>query len=351
VSRLLVRADAGLDIGTGHVLRCLALTQAWNDLGGASVYLGCAAEPGLTRRLDAEYAEVLPVAARHPDPRDLELTIQAVRDQRPDWLVVDGYHFDRGYQRGLAALSTRVLWIDDEGLEREYETDLLLNQNLGAEKIGYRSPAPPDRLLGPTYALLRREFAAERPPRGDVPALARRILVTMGGGDAANVTQTVLDALDALDRVSVRLEARVVAGAVNPRVPELRRACASRGFELVENATNMAALMQDSDLAVSAAGSSCWELCCEGVPTIAIPVADNQRAIARGLDEAGAARDAGWHRDLTADLLAGVIEDVVGDPGLRRRMTEAGQALVDGKGAQRVVSRMRGHGRSRTAGD
>ena len=165
---------------------------------------------------------------------------------------------------------------------------------------------------------------------------ARRILVSMGGADPGNVTTRVLDAIAGLG-----LEIRAVVGAANPHLAEVRAAAAMAGAEICVQVGDMRELMTWADLAITAGGSTCWEMCLIGLPMVAICIAENQRGIVRGLGAAGAALDAGDSGSFDAGRLADIVSATVVDQSLRRNLSLVARRLVDGRGADRVVAAMR----------
>jgi UDP-2,4-diacetamido-2,4,6-trideoxy-beta-L-altropyranose hydrolase len=227
--------------------------------------------------------------------------------------------------------------IDDTVRLALYETDMLLNQNLGAERLKYNCNDGAVLLLGPEYALLRREFVAWRGRLHTVPETAQKILVTLGGADSDNVTLTVTQALRQLE--IDRLQIRVVAGPANPHIEELREAAARfpGKFELLTGVSEMAPLMAWADLAISGAGSTCWELACMGLPAVTLVLAENQRAIAEQLNAAGLVLNLGRHEDVRAERIAAAVDGLLYSSFRRLRMSQRGRALVDGKGAERVA--------------
>ena len=252
---LLIRADADTRMGTGHVMRCLALAQAWQDAGGQVTFLSAALPPGLESRLNAEGMTLVTLDA------DAAQTALVAQELGADWVVLDGYHFDAGSQRALKDAGARLLVLDDNGDSDAYSADLVLNQNVHARAEWYASRAPDTRLLlGTRYALLRREFRVRHDrPRG-TPKVARKVLVTLGGSDPDNVTLKVLDALALIRAES--LDVTVVVGGGSPHRASLEDAAARMPFpvRVVVNAANMPELMAWADVAISAAGSTVWEL-------------------------------------------------------------------------------------------
>lgn len=254
------------------------------------------------------------------------------------WAVEDGYQFDVAYQRALKEAGLRLLAIDDYGHAGHYVADLVLNQNIYAHESYYPSREPYTRLLlGTQYVLLRREFLRWRGWQREIPDVARKVLVTMGGGDPDNVTLKVLEAL-AQTLVS-RLEVVVAAGAGNPHLPALCTAVqqSPHTVRLEQNVTDMAELMAWADVGVSAGGSTCWELAFMGTPALLVSVADNQIAVAAGLAHAGAAIDLGWHTSLTISDLAGALTGLLLFPDSRYTISQRAKDLVDGHGANRAT--------------
>jgi UDP-2,4-diacetamido-2,4,6-trideoxy-beta-L-altropyranose hydrolase len=331
---LLVRADADTASGSGHVMRCVALAEAWCARGGAAYFLSRCLNEALCDRIRRAGANFLPLA----EHGDLETTFSSVKDLEPAFVVLDGYHFDLHFQRTLRSAGCRIMVIDDNVRLPHYETDVLLNQNLGAERLEYNADSGAVLLLGPQYALLRREFIVWRSRLHTVPETARKILVTLGGSDPDNMTLKVIEALRQLE--IARLEIRIVAGPVNPHLDELRDAAAAfpGRAELLPYVSDMASLMAWADIAVTGAGSTCWELACMGLPALALVIAENQRAIAEELSAAGVIFNLGSHQEVSAERIASIVDGLLYSSFRRLRMSQRGRALVDGKGAERVAA-------------
>lgn len=337
---LIIRADTTPDIGTGHLMRTLALAHAWRAQSGDVIFVSCCRSPSLRRRMTAVARQVVDLDRIHPDAGDREKTGQVLKAEADAWVVLDGYHFDSGYHSSIRALGKRLLVIDDMAHLDHYEVDIVLNQNIDAADLTYSTAAATRLLLGTRYILLRPEFVARSPRKGGISGPARRLLVTMGGADPENVTSTVIKTLETVN--SNALEALIVIGSANRNRQQIRDA-ANRSrlpMRVVENAPDMAELMAWADLAVSAGGSTCWELAYMGVPTMAITMAENQLAVVEGLARAGAIVDLGWHHSLSADELARAVQDLVPDTAARTRMQRCGRKLVDGNGANRVIQEM-----------
>ena len=315
--RLLIRADGGPVVGHGHVMRCLALAQAWRARGGEALFVGNH-DDALRGALAASGFPALPVPRPHPDPADVALTATLLEDGDFAAAVLDGYRLDGGYQHRLRASGRRLLVIDDIAHLERYDADVLLNQNLGSDELAYCTAGEPEWLLGARYALLREEFAGWQGPERSFPAHAERLLVTVGGSAQDERLAKILRAVAPLG-----LDVRVAAGASPAEMPEL---------------------MAWADIALSAAGSTCWELAFMGVPLAAIVLAANQGRNASGLAARGAAVFLGPLDDLSEERLGAELAALATDEERRRRLSAAGRALVDGRGAGRVAAALAGAG-------
>lgn len=338
---LLFRTDASLKIGTGHVMRCLALAQAWQDAGGSATFAMAEVTPAIQARLAAESCEILSVSAEAGTEADAAQTIAFARERQTAWIVVDGYQFTAEYQRLLKAARLKILFVDDYGHAQHYSADLVLNQNVSAREDMYADREPQTRLLlRPRYSLLRREFVAQPARERKIPETANKILVTMGGSDPDNFTLRVLQGLEKIR--GGRLEGIVLVGGSNPHRAVLDRAVreSRHRWRLESNATDVPSLMAQCDLAVSCAGSTCLELCRMGLPAALVDLAENQTSIAREFARRGVATHLGSSRDVTATQIASAVEALLLSGAKRRKMSKLALAVVDGAGARRVVAEL-----------
>ena len=339
---LILRADASIAIGTGHMMRCLALAQAWQDSGGVCVFVMADSTSAIAARLKAEYMELISVRASRNPLQELKAVAEIARHYSAKWVVIDGYQFDSEYQRALSRAGVKVLCIDDSGTVEHYSSDIVLNQNLHASRALYRSREARTRLLlGPRYALLRREFSASRSFKREIPPRAHKVLVTMGGSDPDNVTLRIIEALN-LSK-SGDLQVTIVVGGSNPHFSSLQHATKSfPGMRLLRDAPNMLQFMTWADVAISAAGTTCWEMCLVGLPAILIDLAENQRPVAEELHRQQIAIHAGSTATVDPSRIVGQLTALLDSPERRGDMSRRGQLLVDGRGAERVIRSMRG---------
>lgn len=293
--------------------------------------------PRLEQAISARGFAVDRVGAAYPDLSDADAVIRAAEaSDRPGWIVIDGYRFASDYHNAVRRAGWSLLVVDDCGTLDYYGADIVLNQNVNADAIVYRGSPGMRSLLGPSYALLREEFTRGTPTRRPVSSRAEHLLVMMGGGDAPNVTERVLDAL--LGDVLVP-RVRVVVGPSNPRAAALEQRAARSGgsVEVLCDPPHMPDVMAWADVALTSAGTTCWELAYLGVPFVTIVAANNQLGIAEGLANRGASVNLGWHSTLSGDEIRKAIEALADDPAQRKRMRAACGRLVDGAGADRVV--------------
>jgi UDP-2,4-diacetamido-2,4,6-trideoxy-beta-L-altropyranose hydrolase len=272
---------------------------------------------------------------------DVKQTLNALAGSHFDWLVVDHYALDARWENALRGCADQIMVIDDLA-DRQHDCDLLLDQTLGRESGDYagRVPASCHLLTGSTYALLRPEFAAWRArslERRNQPVLMKQVLLNMGGVDAANMTGQVLNAL-AASALPEGLMVTVVLGLAAPHRHDVTSLARSLPFRtnVMSHVDNMAELMANSDLAIGAAGTTSWERCCLGLPTLLFVLAPNQLDSASALQAAGAVMLV-----KTPDELADAVRTVCESPAILTTMSHAAAGLVQGDGAATVLSRLK----------
>jgi UDP-2,4-diacetamido-2,4,6-trideoxy-beta-L-altropyranose hydrolase len=277
---------------------------------------------------------------------DARETAEILVDLQPDWLVVDHYALDKSWEQALAPYFRKLLVIDDLA-DRHHYCDLLLDQNLGRQSEHYLKLVPThcQVFTGPQFALLRPEFAALRPyslrRRQAQPAL-RQLLVTMGGVDQPNATGQVLQALKTCP-LPADCRITVVMGVTALWLQNIREMAVQMPWptEVVVNVNDMAQRMADCDLAIGAAGSTSWERCCLGVPTLMAVLAENQKSGANALDSSDAARSLGCVSNIVTELPL-AIADLIGSERLSQ-MSHAAIAVTDGRGVEKLLEIMGTH--------
>ena len=352
---LLIRADAFTEIGIGHIMRTLALGQAWKDKGGRVVYATCCKSDDLKRKLVDEKFKVINIENPHPDQSDLNQTLNIISElkqehldknsklapsqiQKKMWVVVDGYHFEPFYLKAIREMDANVLIIDDTAHLDEYFADVLLNQNMHSEKLVYNCATDPIRLHGSKYVLLRKEFLEWCDWQRTIPNKGKRILVTLGGSDPENVTFRIMNVMNRFE--DSELQVKVIVGPANPHLEKLTHlsTLSYLNIQIITNTGNMAHLMKWADIAISAGGSTCWEIAYMGLPAIVVMLAENQKEITKSLELNGVCFNLGWYEYFSDDFLFKALKELIQDKVKRENISHKGRLLVDGLGASRVAS-------------
>jgi len=350
---ILIRADANTQIGSGHLMRCLALAQGLKRAGHETVFLTATEDSGLLKRLENEGFGIYLLDKALELREDARQTKRMTEHFGCNWVVTDGYNFTEEYQRLVMDFPRRILeplqgqirllCIDDIA-KTHFVADIVLNQNTSVSKDVYSCESHTKLLLGPKYALIRQEFLrAKAGFTRRFPQKANNILVTFGGEDSRNMTLKVLRAIDTLDDPEMAI--KVVVGELNPHIEALRSFITKSqlNFEILTNVgSEMPELMKWADLTITVVGSTLWELCLLKVPTIAGIVTDNQKNVASALSDIGAVRNVGWLVERSVEELADDIDHCIQDSALRKSMSDSMAQVVDGKGVERVVSFMEG---------
>jgi UDP-2,4-diacetamido-2,4,6-trideoxy-beta-L-altropyranose hydrolase len=337
---LIIRADASPEIGTGHIMRCLALAEAWMDQRGETFFILACDAPALEVRLKKEGSQIFHIAQIAGTPDDAYETARIAHEHEAEWVVVDGYQFGANYQKTIRDAGLSLLFIDDYGHADHYYADIVLNQNIHANMSFYKKSEPCTRfLLGTQYALLRREFLKYSGRTRIIPEVARKVLVTLGGSDPDNYTSDFIESLKALDVNN--LDVIVVVGGANPYFDRIQGTVANLpNFRLVKNAENMPELMVWADVAISAGGSTCWELSFLGIPSLVIPIAENQEPIVHELQSRQVAKSIDANDIRNPGKLTKIIFDLLHSREIRYDFSERMVQYIDGKGPSRIMSAM-----------
>ena len=282
---IVIRADATPTMGTGHVMRCLALAQAWEKLGNRAVIIGHIAVPWVRERLKREGVSAHYLNGEVPAEQDPVTLLAEISDYDAHWVVLDGYHFSLECQKAVKNAGYRLLVIDDYNHLPEYCCDILLNQNINAPTFQYSGEIGTS-LLGSDYVLLRQDIiTAKRFSKNRAPSRQmEKILLTLGGGDESHAFDQLKQALHSDEMKGRTL--RVIAGSTTAdKWNELLADCPAT-VELVQQPHEMTRHMQWADFCITAGGSTCWELCALGIPFVVFDVAENQKEIAQYFESA-----------------------------------------------------------------
>jgi UDP-2,4-diacetamido-2,4,6-trideoxy-beta-L-altropyranose hydrolase len=328
-----IRADASPTIGGGHVVRCSALAEVLAARGWRCAIAGRAGTAHVASTVEAKM-EVFdldgPAAAE----------AGALRTRWPDGcdvLVVDHYKRDARFESSCRGWAKTVVAVDDLA-NRAHDCDLLVDSTYGRRASDYHGliPSKSTILVDTGYTLLRSQFAKLRHRRRHAGAGATpRIFVSFGATDPGNFTALVVKALAGTGR---KFAVDVVIGGMAPYLAEVRSLCSQASFDVTLHVDHsaVASVMGTATIAIGAAGSSAWERCCLGVPSILLAVASNQNRIAEAIVGRGAAI-AIPNDSSTSAKISSAVEGLLGDTAYQERMKTEAANLCDGLGARRVA--------------
>lgn len=345
--RVIVRTDASVEIGSGHLMRCLTLANQLRSEGAEVAFICRDLPGGMFDLLHARGYRIakLPLSEAGDGAQqvDAEETINAAGQLFPegiDWLVVDHYKLDTAWERMLRPYAQKLMVIDDLA-NRSHDCDLLLDQNYYRNQDRRYQGLVPEQcvtLLGPAYVLLRPEFAEARQRLRAREGTVRRILIFFGGSDPTNQTQTALEALKLLERRDVRVD--VVVGSANPHRDAIQAMCGELPNVTFHcQVSNMAELILNADLGIGAGGAAMWERCYLGLPTITVVFAGNQERTTEDVAQIGAIEYLGWSDRLAPEDYTKAVAKMLGDPQRIKRISDAALGVLQ-PGAASLVNVM-----------
>jgi UDP-2,4-diacetamido-2,4,6-trideoxy-beta-L-altropyranose hydrolase len=346
--KVIIRADASFQIGSGHIMRCLTLADELRQRGAEVIFI-CREHSGnligtvenrgyrverlpqsdteyISKNNDVAHAAWLGATWQ----QDASEAIATLGGNKPEWLIIDHYSLDQRWEKELRPHVGKIMVIDDLA-DRPHDCDLLLDQNWFARQLNNRYdalvPAYCTKLLGPRYALLKPEYDQLRtlmPPRD---GMVRRVLVFMGGSDPTNETVKVLKALMASDLANLVVD--VVIGVNHPDPAGVEALVAARHPTVLHyNLPSLAGIMARADLMIGAGGTTTWERMCLGLPSIVISIASNQTATSMALMEAGYINFVGEKSGVTANDITKAVRHSVMSPNELKTQSERTRTLV-----------------------
>ncbi len=350
--KALIRTDASLHIGNGHVMRCMSLAKSLQQEGVETVFICRPLQGNLIDYLKTQGLSVLTLSETTSSTEghaentmsewqtDAQECIDLLNGQHFEWLIVDHYGLDARWHQMMRSHCGQIMVMDDLA-NRPLDADALVDQNPGRVATDYDHCLKDDvpKFIGPDYALLKPEFAnlrAESLTRRQ-SADVKHILVSLGGVDIHNVTQSVLQALNHAE-LPDNTQITVVLGQHAPWKKEVANELTRMSLptRLISQTEHMAELMFEADVAIGAAGTSALERCCMGLPSLQFVLADNQFTAASALDMAGAAITIAAAADLREPVSQALKHLMT--PKHLTDMQTAAASMVDGKGCQRVVN-------------
>lgn len=328
-----IRVDASVQLGSGHVMRCLTLAERLHRKGATVVFV-CRDEEGSLCDFIASMNYVVHRLRTEDHLEvnvDAEQTINALQQDSPlDWLIVDHYGLDRRWETALRVIARQLMVIDDLA-DRQHGCDLLLDQNFYwnmESRYDRLVPYGCQKFLGPRHALLREEFNEARRTLRQRDGTIRSLLVFFGGADPDNETAKALIGLRQLHRDDLVTD--VVVGSQNPHKEDIERICQTiprTHFHC--QVCNMVTLMAKADLAMGAGGATTWERCFLGLPSITVVTADNQLQTTLDIAQTGAIWYLGRSRDLCAEDYARAVAEAMADGEEMKRKSVVAMQLVN----------------------
>ena len=336
IRTILFRVDGDMHIGVGHLMRCFALAEEWVRIGNRAVFLSKNNYDLLRALLSDKLFVQTKLSAEPGSAEDGGETIEIAEREDAIGIVVDGYHLGKEYQKVLFDSKFKFMQLDDNGdICHEY-ADFILNQNSYACEGLYPNRRKHTQLfLGSDFVLLRSEFSEKREPK-EIKGDATKVLLTFGGAPNKEIVTWFLDLLEKL--ACEPLQIKVVSGVDLSNVHNDSR----NRIEWIERSSDMAELMVWCDIAISAAGTTVWELLFQGVPSAVVVVADNQREIARDLASKKVLVSLGTVDVLEVETVLEKIKQLSSDVVFRQTMSLEAQKIIDGKGVNRVLDQFCG---------
>lgn len=364
-----IRADASNDIGLGHIMRCLTLANALVKQGIKSVFICRHLPISLKEKIIDKGHEVIILSNENtPLPNeaqgiygswlgttiehDIKQTISAITKKvkkhgKPKYVLIDHYALNENWERSIKnAFRAEIIIIDD--LERKHDCGYLIDTTFGKTAKDYQGLTPKNckLMVGAEFALLRPEFsqlrnntlkARDKDYANEVKV--ENLLISVGGVDKDNITMMMLEIINQLDKAPDFLT-HVLIGATYPYLAKLKALITTLPFsvKIHQNASNVAELFANADLCIGAAGSSSWERCCLGLPTINIVVADNQKTIAQKLAQKKAILNAGRYDEITThDFINNYLKPALNNSNIRHELSMNSREICDGNGAEKIM--------------
>ncbi|MBQ3907133.1 MAG: UDP-2,4-diacetamido-2,4,6-trideoxy-beta-L-altropyranose hydrolase [Lachnospiraceae bacterium] len=340
---ILFRADGNAKVGYGHVMRCLSLADAFRSMGETCKFV--LAGDDLKQRIEERgYETFLLSTAFDEMEAELPQLQKLLKEQNPTLLIVDSYYVSEAYFKALRGLGVKIVYVDDLGLA-PYEVDALLNYNLYATSIDYASlyanETLPKLLLGTTYVPLRAQYANVTPK--ETPKQVKNIFISTGGTDLIGLSKSLFDYVIGHREETIEntgFQYHFLLGGGNPFKDEILRGAEKEvSIKAYLNIPSIKPLLETCDLALSAAGSTLYEICALGVPCITYVLADNQLQGNHAFEESGLMQSLGDLRDKEnlGEQAFKAIKSLADDYDRRVQISLKMQAFVDGHGAENAA--------------
>lgn len=334
--KIVFRVDASVEIGIGHLMRCLTLARQLK-LHGMKCSFICSDAPGNMNAYIRDYGfhvDSIPQKTVESgwlnEAADVLASIQQMSaDGCMDMMVIDHYQLDAKFEKAMRVCAKKIMVIDDLA-NRTHDCDILLDQNYYRDqetRYANLVPIHCNMLLGPSHVLLREEFHACRSTLRKRDGTVRKVLIFFGGSDTTNQTARVLVEMN--DARFSDLQFDIVVGQSNPHIEQIKKLCNSNvRFHLHIQTNKMAELIAEADVGIGAGGASIWERCYLGLPTITVVFADNQTKTTEDVATLGALDYLGHVNDLPPQAYAKALADLMENPSKVKAIELAATLVV-----------------------
>lgn len=340
------RADGGQKVGMGHIMRCLSLAKEFRK-NGFRVYFMSKYEQAIKKvqeegfdvfKLPNDEIAILEgfncgsINKLDEEAKDI---IKLIKKHNIEILFIDTYNVTEKYFLDIKPHVNKLAYIDDIN-KFVYPVDILINGNITGEYMNYKKYSEDQiMLLGPKYNLIRDEF--RNLPDREINKEVKEVMITTGGSDPYNMTLKLLKILLEDDEIG-NLRFNVIVGGGFTNKEELRNISKrNENVILYENVKKMSEIMLRSDIAISSGGSTLYELCVCGTPTLTFIMAYNQKFIVEKMSEFGYFQSLGWYNEICKNKLLKLIQELKTDYDFRKKIKAKTQKLIDCRGIERIV--------------
>lgn len=348
IKAALFRADGSLQIGMGHIMRCLALAQGLEKINIKPKFVTRNYSQKISETIRHYGCSIETIPADSSRTEDLRTTLDYAENYKAKLIITDLGHADtlthqteyRSYLQDLKVSGRFLITIDDLN-EMDFPSDIVINPNCGAQKIKYPSSGNTKLLLGPDYFIFRQEFIAAAPKKKQINKRAVKVLVSISGSDPFNLTSKIVRSL-AVSKETSDFNLRIVLGIdySESKISELEESLKDyKGtYEIIQGGDNLAELMVWSDLIITGAGLTKYEAAVTGTPCIIITPYVYLEKLAQEFAAKGTALNLGLSDKIKNETIASAIVKLLGDVFRRAEMSKKGKELVDGRGIERIIS-------------
>ncbi|MCD4780255.1 MAG: UDP-2,4-diacetamido-2,4,6-trideoxy-beta-L-altropyranose hydrolase [Candidatus Omnitrophica bacterium] len=333
---VIFRADGSVDIGTGHIFRCLVLALELIRQGHQVCFLIKDLPGAPIHRLEQHNIPVIKIPVQDDFDAEQQFVMEYLKTRQADWVVVDHYQVKEDYYLQLKELGLKVLAIDDINHTR-FPVDVLMNQNILASSYNYQCLDDTISLFGPRYALVRDVYRSKR-EEILIRNQLKNIFIFMGGGDPYNITLKILEDLNSAEG---RYHLDIILGSACPHEASIQQysSRSKHTMKIYKDIDHLADLMLNADIAIGAGGSTTWEMCVLFLPIVTVPFAPNQIDIGRGIMNKGA----GIYIPDYVHEDGHIISQKLGQLSSIQlcQMSERAGNLCDGSGVFQIIKNMR----------